>query len=518
MRMFSARARAAAPAGRQRQWPRLAAPPALSCCFLRGGGPAECKAPAGWGSLHSFYWYDLETSGAAPRWDRIVQFAGLRTDLALEPIGDECATYVNLPDDVVPDPEAALVTGITPQLARREGVSEWQGLGRINELLSAPGTCAVGYNNLRFDDEFIRFGLYRNLMDPYAREWRDGNSRWDILDLARAAGALRPEGLQWPKDDAGLPFYKLEALAAANGLEHGQAHDALFDVRATLALARLLRQRQPRLFDYCLASRLKPKLWQLLEPYGSRVLAHVSGRYPRRRHCFAPVVSVCAHPVNANAVIVADVSEDIEPLLHWPEERIQEALFNVDAQWRPPLKEVRLNRCPFLAPLSVIRRTDAARLGFDAEAGEQRRRRLGQPALADKIRRVYGAQAQPASQDVEAALYDGFIGNEDRNLCARLQMALAQGRWLDQEYADARLTELAARLKARSFAERLTDAERAEWRSWVRCKITASNAPWRTLAEAEARLREMEPPPAASAGVLSDLKDHFRRLKTEYGC
>ena len=159
MRMFSARARAAAPAGRQRQWPRLAAPPALSCCFLRGGGPAECKAPAGWGSLHSFYWYDLETSGAAPRWDRIVQFAGLRTDLALEPIGDECATYVNLPDDVVPDPEAALVTGITPQLARREGVSEWQGLGRINELLSAPGTCAVGYNNLRFDDEFIRFGL-----------------------------------------------------------------------------------------------------------------------------------------------------------------------------------------------------------------------------------------------------------------------------------------------------------------------------------------------------------------------
>lgn len=468
--------------------------------------------------MESYYWYDLETSGAAPRWDRIVQFAGLRTDLTLEPIGDECATYVNLPDDVVPDPEAASVTRITPQLAQREGVAEWLGLGRINELLSAPGTCAVGYNNLRFDDEFIRFGLYRNLMDPYAREWRDGNSRWDILDLVRAAGALRPEGLQWPKDDEGLPFYKLEAMAAANGLDHGQAHDALSDVRATLALARLLRERQPRLFGYCFASRVKAKLRQLLEPYGSQVLAHVSGKYPRRRHCFAPVVSVCAHPVNPNAVIVADVSEDIEPLLHWPEERIQEALFSADVEWRPPLKEVRLNRCPFLAPLSAIRREDAARLGFDAEAGEQRRRRLGQPALADKIRRVYGAQTHAASQDVEAALYDGFIGDEDRNLCARLQLALAQGRWLDQEYADARLAELATRLKARSFADRLTDDERAEWRSWVRRKITATDAPWRTLAAAEARLRELQASSEANAAVLSDLREHFRRLKIEYDC
>lgn len=486
--------------------------------FRELAAQSTARRSAGWGSLSSIYWYDLETSGASPRWDRIVQFAGLRTDLNLEPIGDECTTYLSLPDDVVPDAEAALVTGISPQLTQSEGVTEWLGLSRINELLSVPGTCAAGYNNLRFDDEFIRFGLYRNLMDPYAREWRDGNSRWDILDLVRAAGALRPEGLEWPKDDAGLPFYKLEALAAANGLEHGQPHDALFDVRATLALARLLRERQPKLFDYCFASRLKARPRQLLEPYGKQVLAHVSGKYPRRRYCFAPVVSVCAHPVNANAVVVADVSEDIEPLLDWPEERIQEALFSTDAEQRPPLKEVRLNRCPFLAPLSVIRNEDAARLGFDAEAAEQRRRLLRQPGLADKIRRVYGGQAQPAAQDVEAALYDGFIGDEDRNLCDRLQMALAQGRWLQQDYRDVRLLELAVRLKARSFSECLTDGEQAQWRSWVRSKITAADAPWRTLAEAQARLREVEAACKVPAAVLSDLKEHFCRLKTEYGC
>ena len=468
--------------------------------------------------MSSIYWYDLETTGAVPRWDRIVQFAGLRTDLDLEPIGDEYSTYIRPPDDVIPDPDAALVTGITPQLAVREGASEWAALSRINELFSEPGTCVAGYNNLRFDDEFIRFGLYRNLMDPYAREWRDGNTRWDILDLARAAGALRPEGMEWPRDDKGLPFYSLEALAVANGLDHGQPHDALFDVRATLALARLLRQRQPRLFDYCFSARLKAKLRQMLEPYGEQVLACISGRYPRRRYCFAPVVSICAHPVNANSVIVADVSEDIEPLLDWTEAQIRDALFGLDAERRPPLKEVRLNRCPFLAPLSVIRRADAARLGFDAEEAERRRRRLGQPALADKIRRVYGAQTQPASQDVEAALYDGFVSDADRDLCARLQAALAQGQWLNQNYLDARLVELAVRLKARNFPERLTAGEQADWRSWVRAKITAPQAPWRTLAEAQARLREVEASGVAPAAVLSGLSTHFRRLKIEYDC
>ncbi len=198
----------------------------------------------------SYYWYDLETSGTEPRWDRIVQFAGLRTDTDLNEVGDEYCTYVQLPDDVLPDPDAVLVTSITPQLAREQGVSEWQALTRVKEIFSVPETCVAGYNNLRFDDEFIRHGLYRTLMDPYAREWQNGNSRWDLIDLVRATGALRRGGIQWPADEEGLPVYRLEALTAANGLEHGQAHDAMSDVRATLALARLIKTKQPRLYDY----------------------------------------------------------------------------------------------------------------------------------------------------------------------------------------------------------------------------------------------------------------------------
>ena len=315
----------------------------------------------------SFYWYDLETSGTEPRWDRIMQFAGMRTDRDLKPLGDQFVTYVHLPDDVLPDPEAALVTGITPQRTRQDGISEWRALNQINALFSAPGTCVAGYNNLRFDDEFIRHGLYRNLMDPYAREWKNGNSRWDLMDLVRAAGALRPEGIEWPTDDEGLPTYRLSAIAAANGLPHDQAHDALSDVQATVAVARLLRRSQPRLFDYFLGMRFKGEPSKLLLPLGGEPRAHISGKYPRRRYGFASVAAVARHPHNGNSVIVADLGEDIEALIEWDADQIRAALFGPEAALRPPLKEVRLNKCPFIAPLSVVRPADAERLGYDAE-------------------------------------------------------------------------------------------------------------------------------------------------------
>ena len=285
----------------------------------------------------TFYWYDLETSGTAARWDRIVQFAGLRTDAELNPVGDEFVTDVVLPDDVLPDPRATLITGITPQRTQ-SGISEWQAFERIHAALSAPHTCAVGYNSLRFDDEFVRFGLFRHLRDPYAREHRNGNSRWDLVDLVRATGALRPEGMEWPKDEEGWPVYRLSELTRANGIEHASAHDALSDVRATLALAKLIRTAQPRLFDYYLGSRDKRNVRKLLEPYAQRVCVHVSGMYPKERYRVAPVLSICRHPINANSVIVADLATDIEMLIHGDEADLRKALFTSGAENRPPLK------------------------------------------------------------------------------------------------------------------------------------------------------------------------------------
>ena len=429
----------------------------------------------------SFYWYDLETSGTSPATDRIVQIAGQRTDTELEPMGAPWSTYVKLPPEVVPVPESCLVTGITPQQTLAAGVEEWEAMTELQRIFSVGRTCVAGYNNLRFDDEFVRYALFRNLFDPYAREWRDGNSRWDLIDLARATGALRPDGLEWPSAD-GVPTFALEALAEANGLAHGTPHDALSDVQATIGLARLIRDRQPRLFAYGLSLRSKHAVRRLLVPFGRQLCVHVSRRIANARHCIAPIVSVAQHPTMDNGIIVADLGQDVSPLVDRTAEQLRETLFAEDAEERPPLKQVRLNRCPFVAPIGVVRPEDARRLGIDIGLVEERRAALlATPDLHEKLARVYlrenaagpGDHGEP---DVEERLYDGFAPDADRDACERLQRELRAGApWPEVGFADARLTELAARLKARLRSAHLSAAEAADRERFVATRLTAEH-------------------------------------------
>ena len=468
----------------------------------------------------SFYWYDLETSGTSPATDRIVQFAGQRTDADLNPVGAPFATYVKLPPDIVPFPESCLVTRITPQRTLAEGIDEWEAMTELQRIFSAGQTCVAGYNNLRFDDEFLRHALYRNLFDPYAREWRDGNSRWDLIDVARATGALRPEGLEWPSSD-GVPTFGLQALAQANGLEHGTPHDALSDVRATIALARLLRDRQPRLFAYGLTLRSKHAARRLLVPFGKEPCVHVSRRIANARYCTAPVVSVAQHPTMDNGIIVADLGCDVAPLVERSAEELRETLFAEDVEERPPLKQVRLNRCPFLAPINVLRPEDARRLGIDAALVEERRATLrATPGLHEKIARVYlrddGDPATDAAPDVEERLYDGFTPDPDRNACERLQRELrAHAPWPEPRFTDARLTELAGRLKARIRPSDLGAAERADWNRFVAARLTTEHPRRLTVAayrqEVAARLDAVTD--AAEREVLQALEAYGAELE-----
>ena len=464
----------------------------------------------------SFYWYDLETSGTEPRWDRIVQFAGVRTSLDLEEIDEPYVVDVRLPDDVLPNPAATVVTGITPQRTHADGVSEWQALAEVHKQFTVPGTCVVGYNNLRFDDEFVRFGFYRNLRDPYAREWQNGNSRWDLIDLVRAQGALRPDGVEWPHDEEGFPVYRLEALSAANGLDHGSAHDALSDVRATIQLARRLKTAQPKLWEYYLGCRYKKQVRQVLEPYATRVCVHVSGMYPKERYRVAPILPIARHPVNSNSVIVADLGEDVEMLLHESEQTLKQNLFTAGAQERPPLKEVRVNRCPFVAELSVLTEENCERAQIDLSVVEKRARRLRQPSVLQRIANLYREPRNQKAADVDAALYDGFLQDADRSRCQSFTASVAGGDWVSMDFADARLVTLAERLKARSFADWMTDDERADWHEFVQAKLTREGeVPWRTLTQFEGEIETLREEGSQPA-IVAALEAHAADLKARY--
>ncbi len=422
----------------------------------------------------TFFWHDYETFGADPWRDRAVQFAGLRTDMELNIIEEPVMFYGQPPLDMPPHPEACLITRITPQLAAREGLGEAEFAARVQEQLGRPGTCGVGYNSLRFDDEVTRQLLYRNFHDPYAREWEHGNARWDLIDLVRLCEALRPEGIQWPRREDGAPSFKLEHLAQANTLEQARAHDALSDVHALIGLARLIRASQPRLWNWYYALRRKNKVQALLDPVAMTPLVHVSSRYPAARHCLAIIAPIAEHPSRPGEMIVCDLADDPSDWLSLDASAIADRIFVASADLpegvrRIPLRTVRTNRAPALAPLSVLRPVDLDRLQLDLDARLRHLDVLRQaPDLVAKLRDVFGHAADhPPAADPELALYGGFLPRADKPLLARVRSTPPeQLRELEPAFRDPRYGELLFRYRARNWPQSLNAEEQHRWQAF----------------------------------------------------
>lgn len=473
----------------------------------------------------SFLFYDLETYGADPRRSRIAQFAAIRTDENLEEIDEPTDFLVRPADDLLPSPDATLVTGLAPQRALAEGVPEAEAFARIFEEMSRPQTCTLGYNSLRFDDEFVRYGLYRNFHDPYEREWRGGNCRWDLLDVLRLMHALRPDGIAWPqREDGKGTSFKLEHLAAANGVRVGDAHEALSDVRALIGLARRFRQAQPRLWDYALRLRDKRHVANLLDTVAMTPVLHVSQRYPAARLCAAAVAPIVRHPRIDSRVIVFDLDADPEALLQLDADTIAARLYLradqlPDGAARIPLKEVHLNRCPAIVRWDHLREEDFRRLSIDPALAEARALRLRQagPELAEKLRRVYAQQREQPAVDPDAALYDGFLQDGDKRLFAEVRATPpAQLGTRAFDFRDPRLPELLFRYRARNWPSSLDDGERARWDDYRRRRL-ADGSPLSELGfsdyfERIAALRAEHAGDAGRLALLGQLEDWGRNL------
>ena len=469
----------------------------------------------------SFLWYDLETWGTDPRTSRIAQFAAQRTDAELNPIGEPVDLLCRAADDLLPSPGACLVTGLAPQDVEAKGLVEAEFFARVCEHLSPPGTCAVGYNSIRFDDEFLRFGLYRNFYDPYEREWKDGNCRWDLLDFLRLARALRPEGLAWPTREDGTPSFRLEHLAEANGTRAGSAHEALSDVNALIGLARKLRAAQPRLWDYALSLRDKRHVAGLVDIAAGPPLLHVSGRYPASRLCSALVLPLATHPRIDSRVIVLDLDCDPDALAGITADDIAERLYTPAADLpegvaRIPLKEVHLNKCPVLVPLAHLRDADFERLGLDRERALARAATLrAMPGLAGLVREVFARETARGPADADAALYDGFPSPGDKRLFPRVRSAApAELPALALSFADPRYRELAFRYQARNFPDSLDAAGRARWQDYRRARLTRdAGLSAVTLPAYFAELAALRTAPDAPHALLDRLEAWGRRIE-----
>ena len=476
----------------------------------------------------SFYWHDYETSGTDSRRDRPVQFAGQRTTLELEPVGEPLSIYCKPARDVLPQPAACLVTGITPQLTDRQGMIEAEFAARINEELALPGTCGVGYNSIRFDDEFTRNLLYRNFYDPYEREYKNENARWDIIDLARMCYALRPQGIQWPRRESLTPSFRLEDLAAANGLSHEHAHDALSDVHATIALARLLRMHQPRLWEFYFALRRKQRAFALLDYIRRTPVLHVSSRYPAERGCLAMVAPLALHPQRATSVIVYDLGTDPTPLLELDADEIADRLFTPQADLpegvvRIPLKAVHANKSPALAPLSALKEVDTARIGLDPDRCMAHLELLhNAPDLVEKLRQVFTSpRDERGASDPELSIYAGFASDADKRQFGEVRRTpAAELGKRDFGFRDPRYTELLFRYRARNWPQTLMQDEHARWEEFCQARLTQSTPITHlTLEQYFAEIVAVRANPAttgAQQALLDQLDAWGRQIATEF--
>jgi exodeoxyribonuclease I len=455
----------------------------------------------------ALYWHDYETWGEVPAQDRPSQFAGVRTDEELNIIGEPLMIYCKPSPDSLPKPEACLITGLAPQIALEKGLSEVEFVAKIIAELGAPGTCGVGYNSIRFDDEVTRYALYRNFYDPYEREWRNGNSRWDIIDMVRMTRALRPDGIEWPNYDDGSPCFKLEQLTKANNLAHESAHDALSDVYATIALAKLIKIKQPKLYDYAYRLRDKRFASSLIDIDAHKPLLHISSRFPSAQGNAALILPLAFHPSNKNSVIAFNLSMSPQDLLSLSVEELRTRLFTRTEDLsagseRLPLKEIHLNKTPMLLPPAMLDDKTAERLQINKMQCEQHWQQLTQLSVDDqqqlqqKLYKLYGEQTFAEKTDPEQMLYQGFFNDHDKKLMQQVRQSspdqLAQKKFL---FNDARLPELLFRYRARNFPQSLNDEEKIRWREFC--------------------LRRLTDPAAGASMVLEQLQKEVARLTAD---
>ena len=438
------------------------------------------KTPMNTSEQPSILWHDYETWGISPKVDKPSQFAAIRTDYDLNIIGEPEVFYCQPPQDYLPQPEACLVTGITPQKAMREGLSEADFSARIHALFSQANTCVAGYNNIRFDDEVSRYLFYRNFYDPYAREWKNGNSRWDIIDMVRACYALRPEGIEWPLNENGQVSFRLELLTQANGISHEAAHDAMSDVYATIAMAKLIKTQQPKLYDYIFNLKNKHQVSELIDVYNMTPIVHTSSKISSVYGCTSWFAPVSYHPTNKNAVIAVDLARDISPLLSLTSEEIKTRLYTRYDDLAPdelpiPIKLIHINKCPVIAPAKTLLAENAQRLGIPREQCLANLALLkANNELRDKLSDVFAVDySDNENEDPEQALYSGgFLSASDKAQMDILHQLTPEQLATHQfTFQDKRLAVLLFRYRARNYPLTLTNDEQQEWRAYCQNKL-----------------------------------------------
>ena len=410
----------------------------------------------------TFFFFFFFFSGLNPREDRPMQFAGIRTDLSLKQIGDPINVLIKLSEDTLPSPHAIMVTKITPQSTLTDGFTEAEFCKYVMGEIFTPGTMAVGYNSVRFDDEFMRHTFWRNFYDPYEWQWAEGRSKWDLLDVVRMTRALRPEGINWPVTEDGKATNRLELITKENNISHEHAHDALSDVEALISVTRLIKEKQPQLYDWLFKMRDKKAVQKLINLEKPTPFVYSSGRYSSEFE--KTTVAYPIAPAKNGNVLVFDLRQNLDELLAQEEPK-----------FFPTVKELKYNHCPAVAPLGVLGHGNGwNKIKLDQATVDKNLKALqAHPDFIERMRTENENRDDfPPAIDSESALYNGFLDNSDKTRCAAVRRAtIDELADFHPDFHDSRLPELLLHYKARNFEKSLSESEHKKWEEYRIARI-----------------------------------------------
>jgi exodeoxyribonuclease-1 len=457
----------------------------------------------------AFVFYDLETTGADKRFDQILQFAAVLTDDDLNVV-DQFEIRSRLLPHIVPSPGAMMVTGVrVNQLVDPSIPSHFEMCTKIHQVLSdwSPATM-VGYNSLRFDEEFLRQAFYASLLPIYLTNTA-GNSRLDALTLVLATRAFRPEALNWPLDEDGKIRFKLDRLAPVNGFAHDNAHDALADVRATIHLTRLIKERAPDVWAAGMAYRTKAAATAYVE----REKVFVASRLRAAIQTSTLVTALAANPNQPSEVFVFDLQFDPALLTTMPEDELTELIAGTPR----PVTSIRLNTCPLFMPVEAV---GSLAVGYALGMEELLRRATlvtGDAGLRQRLIKVALAGRTPFAESphVEDQIYAGFYNRTDQALIDEFHKSDWIRRFeLARLFADQRLRTLARRLVYCEAPSVVPAKDRERYGHAIAARISGKDEGvercWTTLPQAIEEARGLLRDPACDkTGFIQEHLDHL---------
>lgn len=375
-------------------------------------------------SMHQhFSWYDLETSGTSNSQDQIYQFAAIKTDRDLNIIPHTEVNIMCKPrPDVVPHPMAFLTHGIDINQLKMNGMTEFELAAFVHDyMLSSSGNIISGYNNMAFDDIFLRQLMYRNMQPPYEHEYKDGNSRFDAFKYIQMIYAFRPDILEWAKNEDGGVSMKLDAMAQANGIVHENAHDALSDVHATIGITKIVKERNPRSFDFFLNLMDKDLNRSIMSR--KQPLLHVSGIFGRDVRNTSMILPVAIDKGNKNKFLCIDLRQDPTDMLAMSSAEIKKYLFTKRSELPEghpivPAIGVQTNNLPVIMDAkSTLSSGLADRLSLDLDACYQNMEKIqGNREFMTTLQNAFLNSKEPPKDAYEQLYSNGFINNNDARI------------------------------------------------------------------------------------------------------